>query len=265
MSFMHMVFSFLTYFTSHALSLATGSAQEAGFQSYTVVNASVTALIPEGISFADASVLPLAIDTAAVGLYASEGFGLPLPSLDPKPLNKTIVVWGGSSSVGIVAIQLAVASGLNVITTASKHNFSFVKDAGAAVAIDYKSSSVVEDVVEAVKKSGGDFAGVYDAISLPEDSYKFTVPIVEKLGGGPLATVLPGPEDLPGTVKQYGVFGINALTHPIWADYLTPALKSGKLQALPPPQVIGKGLESVQSGLDANKKGVSAKKVVIEL
>jgi hypothetical protein len=29
--------------------------------------------------------------------------------------------------------------------------------------------------------------------------------------------------------------------------------------------VIGKGLESIQAGMDENKKGVSAKKVVIEL
>ena len=130
--------------------------------------------------------------------------------------------------------------------------------------IDYKSASVVDDVVAAVKKTGGTFAGVYDAISL-EDSYKHSVPIIEKLGGGALTTVLPGPQSLPSSVKAGSVFGINENTHVLWKEFITPALEKGVLKCLPEPLVIGKGLESVQKGLDENKKGVSAKKVVIEL
>jgi hypothetical protein len=129
---------------------------------------------------------------------------------------------------------------------------------------DYKSASVVDDVVSAVKKTGGAFAGVYDAISL-EDSYKYCIPIIEKLGGGALATVLPGPQSLPSSVKSGQVFGINENTHVLWKEFITPALEKGVLKCLPEPLVIGKGLESVQKGLDENKKGVSAKKVVIEL
>ena len=117
----------------------------------------------------------------------------------------------------------------------------------------------------AVKKTGGTFAGVYDAISLQEDSYKHAVPIIEKLGGGILTTVLPGPENPPSNVKVGGVFGINENTHILWLEYITPALESGQLKCLPEALVIGKGLESVQKGFDENKKGVSAKKVVIEL
>ena len=95
--------------------------------------ASTTAVIPSSISFADAAVLPLAFDTAAVGLYATaEGhFGLPFPSLNPSPIGKSIVVWGGSSSVGVVTIQLAVASGVKVITVASPRNFDLCKKCGA--------------------------------------------------------------------------------------------------------------------------------------
>jgi NADPH:quinone reductase-like Zn-dependent oxidoreductase len=230
-------------------------------------------------------VIPLALDTAAVGLYSSgdAGFGLSLPSLSPKPSGKTIVVWGGSSSVGALAIQLAVASGAKVVTTASSHNFDFVKKAyvavpvmrldpwltiirsGATEAFDYKKDSVIDDVVNAVKSVGGEFAGLYDAISLEEDSYKYTVPIVEKLGGGVLSVVLSPPKDVPSSVKPANVFGINELTHQIWEEYVTQALQDGKLRPIPEPLIVGKGLESVQAGLDANKKGVSAKKVVVEL
>ena len=124
---------------------------------------------------------------------------------------------------------------------------------------------MVDDVVAAVKKHGGTFAGVYDAIS-EKVSYNHTVPIVEKLGGGSLTRVLQGgPESLPSSVKSGAVFGINENTHVLWREFMTPALEKGVLKCLPEPLVIGKGLESVQKGLDENKKGVSAKKVVIEL
>lgn len=110
-------------------------------------------------------------------------------------------------------------------------------------------------------------AGIYDAISLPDQSFKYNIPILEKLGGGPLATVLPGqgPKDVPASVKAGEVFGLNSLTHNLWAEYMTPALESGQLKCLPEPHVVGNGLEHAQAGLDLNKKGVSAKKVVIEV
>ena len=130
--------------------------------------------------------------------------------------------------------------------------------------ISYKSATAVDDIVSAVKSAGGDFVGVYDAISLPK-SYKITVPVLEKLGGGQLPTVLPGPEKVPANVKTGNVFAINPVTHPLWRDYVLPALEQGKLRCLPEPMVVGKGLEKVQEGCDVNKKGVSAKKVVVEL
>lgn len=42
------------------------------------------------------------------------------------------------------------------------------------------------------------------------------------------------------------------------------ALKSGQLQPKPDPEVVGKGLESIQAGLERLKKGVSATKLVIQ-
>lgn len=85
------------------------------------------------------------------------------------------------------------------------------------------------------------------------------------MGGGNLAVVLGPPKNLASNVKALNVFGINDLTHRIWAEYVTKALESGELKCLPEPLIVGKGLENVQKGLDENKKGVSAKKVVIEL
>ena len=189
---------------------------------------------------------------------------MPYPSLNPQPLNKTILVWGGSSSVGALAIQLATASGAKVVAVASKHNHDFVKKLGAVEALDYKDPSIVEDAVKAIKAAGGEFVGVYDAIA-NEGSLKFVFPIAEKLGGANVAGTLPPPENVPESVKYGNVFAINEVNNPIWEKYVTQALEEGKLLAVPEPLVVGKGLENVQKGLDTNKAGVSAKKVVVEL
>ncbi|CZT17671.1 related to oxidoreductase [Ramularia collo-cygni] len=251
---------------SHSVALATGNNAGAGFQLYSTAPAATSVVLPSNVSYNEGVVLPLAIDTAAVGLYSKDkGFlGLQYPSLNPTSSGKTIVVWGGSASVGTAVIQLAVASGAKVVAVASKHNHDFVKSLGASEAVDYNNPSVVEDVVKAVQSIGGDFAGAYDAIS-NEASYKYVAPIVEKLGGGSVAIVLPPPQEGPENVQFGSVFGVSPITHQIWSEYLGPALEQGKLKAVPEPLVVGKGLESVQKGLDTNKAGVSAKKVVIEL
>ena len=81
---------------------------------------------------------------------------LELPLLQkPRSNGKTLLVWGGSSSVGSNAIQLAVASGYEVITTASMKNLEYVKSLGAGVAIDYNAPNVVSQLVKAVQ--GKDF------------------------------------------------------------------------------------------------------------
>jgi hypothetical protein len=51
----------------------------------------------------------------------------------------------------------------------------------------------------------------------------------------------------------------------IYRDFIPEALKSGQFKATPEPKVIGHGLESIQDGFAAHKKGVSASKVVITL
>ncbi|CAK4033628.1 Zinc-binding alcohol dehydrogenase domain-containing cipB [Lecanosticta acicola] len=253
---------------SHAISLATGDPADGAFQLYTKTQAVLAAKIPDSISYNHASVLPLAVDTAGHGLYDSreKGFmGLPHPSLEPKPSGKTILIWGASGSVGALATQLATASGAKVIAVASARNHNFVKQLGAAEAFDYNTSSVVDDVVKAIKAAGGDFAGIYDTISTP-DANKYVFEIAEKIGGTNVCITLPPPEKVPSSVKLGQVFAINnAINGPLWEKYLTPALEQGKLKAVPEPLVVGKGLESVQKGLAKNKEGVSAKKVVIEL
>ena len=250
------------------MSLYTQKPKHGGFALYTAVDQARAAVIPQNVSFAKGSVMPLALNTAAMGLYGptDKGFlGLPQPSLTPSNSNKVIVVWGGASSVGALAIQLAVGSGVKVIATASSRNHSLVKSWGATEVFDYSSKTVAEDIIKAVQASGGEFAGVYDAIS-KDYSYEHVLPIVEKLGGGNIAIVLGPPEkDVPGNVKLGAVFAPADMYHSIWENYATPALEQGRLKAAPEPMVVGKGLDRLQEAMEIHKKGVSAKKVVVEL
>jgi NADPH:quinone reductase-like Zn-dependent oxidoreductase len=77
---------------------------------------------------------------------------LSLPTIPhPKPRGKTLLIWGGATSVGCNAIQLAVAAGYEVITTSSPQNFELMKKLGASQVFDYKSKTVIPDITGAFK------------------------------------------------------------------------------------------------------------------
>ena len=122
-----------------------------------------------------------------------------MPGKGIAPVNHSILIWGGSSSVGSSAIQLAVASGLLVITTASEANFEYCRSLGAHLVFDYHSDIIVEELVTAIL--GSTLVGVYDAIGLDTS----TIPaaqVLHKLGGGKIVTVLSAPKKgIPDDVK----------------------------------------------------------------
>jgi NADPH:quinone reductase-like Zn-dependent oxidoreductase len=188
---------------------------------------------------------------------------LPYPSLEPPTsTGKTLVVWGGSSSVGSMATQIATAAGIKVIAVSGAQNLGFSKRCGAAEVFDHKDASVVEKIVAAIGTS--EFAGIFDAVSIPE-TYTPALAILAKLGGGHLACVHPPPAEVPENVKAGMIFAVNDIATPIWRDYVTPALEAGKIQCLPSPEIVGKGLEHINEALKKSKAGVSATKLVVEL
>ncbi|OAQ60218.1 GroES-like protein [Pochonia chlamydosporia 170] len=258
----------------HAINLSSGRPQDGAFALYTVVPAEKAAILPDTIAFTDGVVVPFALEAAICALslkvpgvampgVATPALGLPYPSLQQAPPSgKTLVVYGGSSSVGSMATQLATAAGLRVVSVAGKHNLAFSKSCGATDVFDHKDPLVANKVIEAVGQSS--FIGIFDAIATPE-TYSHDLVILDKLGGGQLACVHPPPADVPANVTAGMIWGINDVATPVWRDYVTPALESGKLQCLPRPTIVGKGLESINEALKRSKAGVSATKLVIEL
>lgn len=74
-----------------------------------------------------------------------------------KKNGRSILVWGGSSSVGAYAIQLASLGGFKVVATASPANFDYVRSLGADVVVDYHDG---DQAVELIQKATGGKLGL---------------------------------------------------------------------------------------------------------
>lgn len=128
----------------------TNTGTEGAFQEYTVVLERLTSSIPGTLTFEEAATLPLAVSTASCALFESDWLALQLPTHEPKSTGQTVLIWGGSTSVGSQAIQLAVAAGYDVITTASPRNFRTLRALGATLVFDYHSPTAERDIIAAL-------------------------------------------------------------------------------------------------------------------
>ena len=274
----------------------SNSAAEGAFQQYTVVLERMASPIPDTLPFEDAAVLPLGISTAASGLFQTDQLGLRHPSADARLTGQTLLVWGGSTSVGSNAIQLAAAAGYEVITTASPRNFDYVRSLGASQVFDYNSPSVVPDIIAAFK--GRTLAG---AIAFGTNSAASCVRIVGACHGNRFVSIASPPVSFAGladasrgrlarprlllrliaanvalqvrarfrrTRTKY-IFGTslkaNEVSTVIYRDFLPDALAEGRYRAVPEPSVVGHGVQDFQQAMDIQQKGVSAAKVVVTL
>jgi NADPH:quinone reductase-like Zn-dependent oxidoreductase len=270
----------------------TGPA-EGAFQDYTVLVDHMTAPIPDAMSYESAAVLPLAVSTAACGLFQKDYLALQHPSVPPKPTGRTLLVWGGSTSVGSNAIQLAVAAGYEVVSTASPRNFDYLKTLGASQVFDYNDKSAVCDIVATLKDKT-----IAGAIAIGTGSAGPCFDVVHACKGGKFVATasaavsldaLPERGGLPASmmftfvtsgiamaikarvqgIRTKFIFGDtladNEVGPMLYADFLPKALAAGTYVAAPDPLVVGHGLESIQPAFDVQSKGVSARKIVVTL
>jgi NADPH:quinone reductase-like Zn-dependent oxidoreductase len=275
---------------------ARNTPAEAAFQRYTLLLAHMAAPVPESMSFETAAVLPLGLSTAAAGLFQDDFIALDLPSSRPRPTGEAVLIWGGSTSVGCNAIQLALAAGYEVVATASPKNFNYLKTLGAKQVFDYRSPTVVKDVVRALKGKtlagalaigiGGTVACVqvskackgkrFVAVATPPISFN-NVP----RGRGRLGKLIPaimrmlftnigtGISARFGGVKMKHIVGTsistNAVGPAIFQDFLPSALAERRFVAAPEPVLAGNGLEQIPAALERHRVGVSASKLVVTL
>jgi NADPH:quinone reductase-like Zn-dependent oxidoreductase len=86
--------------------------------------------------------------TAADALFNVIGLGLPAAGVaGVDPVGKGILIWGGASSVGVMAIQLAKAAGLqHIFITASAKNHKILQELEATHYFNYTSHTIVKDI-----------------------------------------------------------------------------------------------------------------------
>ena len=270
--------------------------RQGAFQEYTVLAEGLASRIPDGMTFEAAAVLPLGLSTAACGLFQKGQLALRHPGSALPESGETVLVWGGSTSVGSNAIQLAVAAGYRVVTTASPRNFDYVRGLGASEVFDYASDSAVADVTAAV--AGGRLAGT---LAIGAGSARPCVDIAHAAGGSrrvALASPAVSFAALAGSRRKYveiprllwrlvssttflmvraRVRGIQArfiwgsslkddeVGDLVFREFLPGALEDGSFVPAPPPRVVGRGLRNVQLALDTQRAGVSAEKIVVQL
>jgi NADPH:quinone reductase-like Zn-dependent oxidoreductase len=266
-------------------------AAQGAFQNYTIIRADLASLIPSTIPYETVAVLPLGISTASAGLFEKSTLNLELPTEPARLFNgQTVIIWGGSTSVGCNAIQLAVAAGYEVFSTASPKNHAYLKKLGASQVFDYRSATVAEDMISALK--GKSTAG---ALSIGSGAAEKCMQILDKSTGSnkfvAMAT-FPVPEKEPQSfvllrtaiffvtwLIAYKLKGLikgikstliridvnSGVSKHIFVDFLPKALQNGSYVAAPEPEVTGRGLESIQEAFNLKKKGVSAKKIVVSL
>jgi NADPH:quinone reductase-like Zn-dependent oxidoreductase len=92
--------------------MASGN-QYGAYQTHSICPAWTTFPLAENTSYEDAATLPLAVMTAAIGLFVKLGLAEPTAdgAASPEAKGKGVLVWAASSSVGAFAVQLAKKAG----------------------------------------------------------------------------------------------------------------------------------------------------------
>lgn len=150
--------------------------EDGSFAEYIVVKGDVQFRVPEYMSFQEAATLGVGVNTVAQGLYQSLQLALPTePVKDQTP----ILIYGGSTATGTLAIQFAKLSGYKVLTTCSPRNLDLVKSRGADAVYDYKDPNSASKIRE---DTSNNLKLVFDTVSL-EDSVKFSDNALSTEGG----------------------------------------------------------------------------------
>ena len=150
------------------------------YSTHTVADDKICFKVPEVMSSDAAATIPLAMTTAWLALLSSRCLGI-----DRRKREKNqVLIWGGSSSVGQYAIQIAMHFGFRVATTCT--NFEVAKSLGANHVFSYRSPTVIEDIRQALP----DLEYVFDCIGTETSSIQASKAVREE--GGVLCTVRPG-------------------------------------------------------------------------
>lgn len=128
-----------------------------------------------------AATLGTALSTCSLALWSADTLDLPgtpdSPELSKKPI--PVLVYGGSTATGTIAVQLLRLSGYDPIATCSPRNFDLVRGRGASAVFDYSTPDVAAKIR---MHTGGRLKYVLDCIS-DVDSVTICYGAIQRPGG----------------------------------------------------------------------------------
>ncbi|RDX46877.1 GroES-like protein [Lentinus brumalis] len=162
---------------------------EGAFAEYLRTPAELVWPVPDSLKHEEAATLNCAFWTAVQALFHSTRLGLVEPPEKAKN-SEWVLIYGGSSSVGQCAVQLAHLAGYKVVSTASPRNHELVKSLGADTVFDYRDPEVVSKIKQA---TGDAVKHVLDTIS-EGDSQRISAESLGPQGGKVIVLLKPQPE-----------------------------------------------------------------------
>ncbi|KAF3107915.1 hypothetical protein TWF569_005517 [Orbilia oligospora] len=251
--------------------------ENGSFAEYAIAPQTTTFHIPSSLSFEDAATIPLVAYTAAISLY--QELALPAPWSRPSGESIPLVVYGGSTSVGLTTLKFARLSGFSpLITIAGGSKDIIEKDNLADVIIDYRNNpNIAEDIKKAL--NGKELHHAFDAFS----EHPSAEPLAANLSpNGKLVGILPYKEALSNGHKlKFAYVGSGHKVYPklnteeefkadqdfvqIFSSYLEKLLREGRFKTHP-VEVLAGGLNGIPEGLNRLKEQkVKASKLVARI
>jgi len=117
-----------------------------GYAEAVVAKAGQCLPVPEGISLTEAAVLPEGLFTIWHNLFDRGGLGA----------GDRVLIEGGASGIGTLALQLALASGAEVIVTAGGPEKCAALEAMGVRTIDYRTADLTAEVLRLTGERGVD-------------------------------------------------------------------------------------------------------------
>jgi NADPH2:quinone reductase len=243
-------------------------------QQYALLDAECTARIPAGYNHDQMASLPVNATTSFSAFFNEKGFGFPMPGSKGKaewdPKSETILIIGGGSNVGKMAIQYGKLIGLGkILTIASATKSAALKELGATHVIDrHQSVPTIQAQITEILGSES-LSKIYDCVSWEHDmalSLLFPDRPGILLALHPVDEVKKTIAERKLNVEATLIIGLSSfmqpLTKPFW-ESLPNWVANGHLATGNYKVIEGFNLPAIEEGLDSYRDGSSVTPVVV--
>ena len=232
------------------------------FADHVLVDARYVMPVPTGLSWAEASSLPVALGTEHDALLQT-GFAA----------GDSVLVLGATSSIGLIGIQLVKALGASTViaTTTSDEKAATLKSLGADAVVNSSSTDMAETILELTAGQGVDvvldhLAGTPLAAALPATAIGGTIVNIGRLAGRESTISLDSLSfrrlRLIGTTFSVRTANERALVYERLRDGVLDTVSAGQVKALV-DQVLP--FAEAKAAADALRTGAAIGKIVLDI